>query len=267
MKAKLWWVLVAFVCIGLVIGANVMRQGQETDPVVGPEIATLEDTVEQRPPVETPSLAEALGVSEDDMVEVGGVKRPKRDLSTVKINQDAERRRYLASLPKVGNAPSVADDENPTAAKLAKEMLESKGLRRYSSALAKTEPFDRAMYLADPESYLKLTRPGRVFQAAAPGKGVSQLESSSPMYLEILQGDSVFLEAKVEPGMPVTFHTQQLGEFSNRLKTISVAASAEGLAKTKYTAVSGVKGSVRIMASSPVHSGRLVYMVNVSVPN
>ena len=111
-----------------------------------------------------------------------------------------------------------------------------------------------------------MTRPARVFQSAQPSEDVDPISSNTEFYQEILQGESVVLEVKAEPKMPVTFHTQQLGEFDNRLKTITVEASEEGIARASYRAVSGVAGLINVMAASPVNSGQLKYIINVNLP-
>ena len=258
-------------CLLVVIVAGVIRQRRDAEPVIGPDFVAEDkvaskDKVEVPPPVvDPPSLSEALGLTEEDMTVVGGVERPKRDILQTKHDPVAIRAKYLASLPKVGVAPSVSKEDSPAAAKLLEEAAKKDGERRYLSTSSKTEPFDRDAYLASPEDYLVLTRPGRIRQSLAPAKGVVPLRSQGGQFFQILQGESVFLSATAEPGMPVTFHTQQLGEFDNRLKTISVAADKEGVAKVKYHAVTGVVGVVQVMAASPVHSGRLDYVVEVSV--
>ena len=83
----------------------------------------------------------------------------------------------------------------------------------------------------------------------------------------MIQGEKVILNAKVEPGAPVTFYTPQVGEFENRLTTQSVAANEEGVAAVTYTATEGTLGIVNIMAASPANSGRLNFRVNVSLPD
>ena len=147
---------------------------------------------------------------------------------------------------------------------MLEEAADVDGEHRYLSTSSKTEPFNLEAYLASPEDYLVKTRPGRIRQTATPGKGVIPLQAQGGQYFQVLQGESVFLTAKAEPKMPVTFHTQQLGEFDNRLKTISVAADKEGVARVRYHAVAGVAGVVSVTAASPVHSGRLDYVVEVS---
>ena len=269
MKSKWFWIFAVVACLLLLVVAiaGVLRQRQDAQQLVGPVVDTgiEEDTVEAPAVVATPSLSKALGLQEEDMVEVGGVKRPKRDLFRSQHDPIAIRSKYLASLPEVGLAPTVSKTDSPAAAKLLEESSVL-GKHLYKSTFSKAEPFDQEAYLASPEKYLVLTRPGRIRQSLPSGKGIVPLQTGSGQYFEVLQGESTFLIAKAEPGMPVTFHTQQLGEFENRLKTISVAANKDGLAKVQYKAVSGVIGQVHVVAASPVHSGRLTYVVDVQPP-
>ena len=224
MKSKWFWIFAVVACLLLLVVAiaGVLRQRQDAQQLVGPVVDTgiEEDTVEAPAVVAPPSLSKALGLQEEDMVEVGGVKRPKRDVAEVKkYDSIAVRDKYLASLPKVGTAPTVSKTDSPAAAKLLEEAAEKNGEHRYRSTSSKVAPFDREAFLAAPEEYLVKTRPGRIRQTRSPSPDVVPLRAQSGQYFQVLQGESVFLSAKAEPGMPVTFHTQQLGEFDNRLKT------------------------------------------------
>jgi len=259
---KRWhWVILILVCLGGVVAAGIYRQQSDKQAIEVNDLALSDQVDRKEEPsavkVEAPSLSKALGLTKDDMVVVGGVKRPKRDVGESKgYDSRAIRAEYLASLPDIGVAPSIDKDASPAAAKLLEEAAEEGSEKRYLSTSSKTAPFDRESYLTSPEEYLVKTRPGRIRQTAKPGEDVAPLKAQGAQFAEILQGESVFLTALAEPGMPVTFHTQQLGEFDNRLKTISVAADEKGIAKVKYHAVSGVVGSVFVVAASPVHSGR-----------
>ena len=255
------------VCIAVVVGANLMRQHQDAQPLIVPVIASA-DGDERKPQVVAPSLSEALGVSGEDMVEVGGVMRPKREVASLdsKIDLDGVRSRYLDARKKVGYAPSFTIADSEAAGQLQKNLSDDSVRPMAISALFKPEPFDRKEYLADKEAYLKLTRPGRVFESLEPGKEVPSISAAGLSYYEVLQGESAILRVNSEPGMPVTFHTRHLGEFSNRLQTITVADSDEGVAEVKYRAVSGARGLVSVLAASPVRSGQLELIVDVKLP-
>jgi len=218
--------------------------------------------------VDQPTLSQALNIDIEDMVKVGGVMRPKRDLAgkEPKLDLDGIRAGYLESRSKVGYAPTVAPGDSPAAAQLQKDLADEATRALAMSPLFRPKEFDRDEYLKDKQAYLNLTRPGRVNSALEPGKGVPQIIAAVPNYQEILQGESVILKVESEAGMPVTFHTQQLGEFENRLKTITVEASEQGLAEVKYRAVTGVRGLVTVLAASPVRSGRLKFIIEVKLP-
>lgn len=253
----------------LIVGWSVFAVGNRLGWFAPAEIEGEVPEFAKQDSIDTPpaaSLSDALGLDEADFVEVGGIKRPKRDFDQTVLDLDAQRTRYLASLPKTGRAPAVSLDANPTVAKLGEELRENPGLHPSKSPLVAAEPFDRAAYQKDPQAYLQLTRPGRVFQSLRPGADVVAIAPLTPIYQEIVQGESVAMSVTAEPGMPVTFHTQQLGEFENRLKTISVAANDQGVARATYQAVTGVRGLVRVMAASPVHSQRVDFTVKVVLP-
>lgn len=210
------------------------------------------------------SLSEILGVDEEDMVEVGGVKRPKRDIAFSDSNLPEPSTE--SPFPNAGRAPAVAADANPQVAGLFKELQQENPPLAAKSAMFAPEPFDQAKYNADPDSWLSTIRPGRVFQSAQPGPDVQPIATESKAFQSILQGEKVILKVKAKPGAPVTFYTPQVGEFENRLTTQSVAANDEGIATAVYTATPGTLGLVNIIAASPLNSGRLNFNVRVSLP-
>jgi hypothetical protein len=226
-------------------------------------------------PPTAPKLNEALGIDESELVEVGGIKRPKRDIAfsksaTEKQDDSAEPvsdpfEKSLFRHP--GSAPKVPADANPQVAGLYASLTDPEGSRAARSALFEPEPFDLTAYQEDPSGWLDQIRPGRVFQPAKPADSVEPIKNQSPIFHHVVQGERVNLEVKVSPGMPVTFYTPKVGEFPNRLTTHSVAADSEGIARTVYLAGPGTKGIVDIMAASPVHSGVLRYKVRVSLPD
>ncbi len=220
----------------------------------------------EKKPRAAESLADALGVDEEDMAEVGGVMRPARDVGNeAKTDSLAARDKYLASLSDPGPVLGVPRDASPSVSALYDELTGEEDVPAARSVIFAPEAFDLESYRADPESWLVKVRPGRALQAKEPGPNVDPLIPVGAMYRDILQGESVILQVELEPQMPVTFHAH-LGQFENQLKTISVAASDEGIAQVVYKAVSGVKGPIRIAAASPVHSGRLSYIVQVNLP-
>ncbi len=257
--------VVGIVACGIVVMVGIRQGWFDSEPVAVPKFNLPQDQPVAERKTDHKSLSDALGVSEDDMIEVGGIKRPKRDVLEDENDLVAARKRYQAQIPNPGNAPVIPVDANPQVAKLAEE-LATRGKSPAKSTYFGAEPFDREEYLKNPGAYNILTRPARVFQSAQPSEKVKRIQSETEFYQEILQGESVLITVKAEPDMPVTFHTQQLGEFDNRLKTITVAASKDGIAKVTYRAVAGVNGLVNVMAASPANSGQLKYLINVNLP-
>ena len=259
------YVVAAVIAVaGIVLGAQWLAHQSDDQIVEGPDVSGKAET-DSSDVVRVPPLSEALGVREEDFVEVGGVRRPKQDFIETKVDLEKERRRFLSLIKDAGNAPSIKNDENEHVKQLAADLEKHQPQNPAASPFFAAERFDRNRYIKDPEAYLVKTRPARVFQAAKPSENVTPVESDSPRFSQVLQGESVILRVKAEPEMPVTFHTQQLGEFQNRLKTISVAANSDGVAEAQYKATAGTQGLTYIMAASPVHSGKLTFVVDVLV--
>lgn len=135
------------------------------------------------------------------------------------------------------------------------------------SAFVSPPPFDRQAFLEAPDAYLHIVAPGRVFQAAQPGPGVSPIKRSGDYFHQILQGESVFLETITEPHMPVTYYSNRLGKFENDLTSITVQADSDGLARTQFTATPGTYGDLDLLAASPVRSSQARWLVRVRLPD
>lgn len=124
-------------------------------------------------------------------------------------------------------------------------------------------PFDQAAYQQDPEAYLRVVEPGRVWQSAQPGPGTRRLRALSPKSVQMRQGEAVRLRVLAEPGGPVTFTSFDLGVFSNQLVSQTVQASDEGVAEATFSAPTGTLFDVHIVAASPLSSGRVEFLVHV----
>jgi hypothetical protein len=125
-------------------------------------------------------------------------------------------------------------------------------------------PFDPVAFTANPQAYLDVVEPGRVFQTAAPGTGVPVLEVKATASFAIPVGGSCTLAVVTAPYAPVSFVTLDLGEFPNSLTAITVQADADGHASTVYTASTGVIADVQVLAGSPLASGQVKFHVFVS---
>lgn len=158
--------------------------------------------------------------------------------------------------------PSVRPDLNANVASVAEAARTGKFPERLSPMIA-PKPFDPAAFATNPQAYLDIIEPGRVFQTAAPGLNVPVLRSKGTASYEIPVGGSCTLAVITAPMSPVTFVTLDLGTFPNSLTAITVQANAEGEASTVYTASGGVIADVQVMAGSPAASGQVKFHVFV----
>jgi hypothetical protein len=134
------------------------------------------------------------------------------------------------------------------------------------TTLTPARPFDPVAYRRDPEAYLRVIEPGRIFQSAKPGPDVKPLEIVGDAELRMDARSSVSLSVRAEPGAPVTFHSSDGGGFENRLTTITVRADDQGLARARYLATPGTYADVHVTAASPMTSGRVLFVIEVDNP-
>ena len=196
------------------------------------------------------------------VVEVGGVRRPASD---VRRPDRGDADRPGPRLPDYGTIEPVPADTNANTRSVAEALRTGENPERLS-ALVPPTPFDPEAYEADPQAYLDVVEPGRVWQSLDPGPDVPRLRRATPPITEIVQGESVALRAKAPPGTPVTFTSFDLGAFQNRLTSITVAADEEGVAMATFTGTSGTLFDVNVLAASPAASGQLRFVVTVNPP-
>jgi len=200
----------------------------------------------------------------DEHQVVGGVLHPPGDLASQEaISPSGDSPSQSGSHGKAIPA-MFSFDENEAIAGLVRDM-QSGQVPESQTSLILPEEFDKEGYLADPEAYLKQIRPGRVFQSAQPGPDVKRIAAKTRALHCLVHGETTLLEVLVEPGMPVTFYTQQVGEFDNRLSTISVKSGDDGVARAYFKATSAA-GMINIIAASPVHSEQVEFAIRVSAP-
>ncbi|WP_144056695.1 hypothetical protein [Rhodopirellula europaea] len=123
--------------------------------------------------------------------------------------------------------------------------------------------FDRDKYQAAPEDYLSVSMPGRVWQSAQPGPEVPAIETLTRMRHVLRKGESIRLQVRTKPSMPVSFMATDLGTFSNGLTSISLAADKRGVAEAVFTASSGANNSTEVLAASPAASGRIRFEIRI----
>jgi hypothetical protein len=164
-----------------------------------------------------------------------------------------------------GMTQPVRGDLNPQT-KSVVEAVQTKSHPERLSPLIPPKPFDPVAYKQNPKAYLDVVEPGRVFQTAKPGKDVPSIVAISPPYQEVVQGKSVKLRAKAVAGMPCTFTSFDLGHFHNQLTSVTVAANEQGVAEADFYGAPGTINEVKILASSPITSGQIRFIVNVKKP-
>lgn len=125
--------------------------------------------------------------------------------------------------------------------------------------------FDKAAFNSNPQAYLDVVEPGRVFQTATPGKGVTQLRAKGSLLVKMTGGGNTELAVVGIPGGPVTFTAFDGGVFQNRLNSVTVLGDEKGEARVTYTATRGTIDNVRVFAGSPMASGEVHFLLNVEV--
>ena len=124
--------------------------------------------------------------------------------------------------------------------------------------------FDRAAYLRDPAAYCAQSIPGRAWQVAAPSATTPLLGLVGASGFTCAPGQRVVLQARTEPGFPISFTSMGLGTFvASGLTTVTAAADADGVARADFAITPGTVGYVQITAGSPVRAGTLQFLVHV----
>lgn len=162
-----------------------------------------------------------------------------------------------------GTLPPITAD-NPQVRSVIDALVNKKNPERLNPLVAPA-PFDETAYKSNPDAYLSIAEPGRVFQMKAPGGSVVKIEPISPYFQDVQQGDSVELSVRAIPGAPVTFTTFDAGSLENGLTTMTVSADSAGIAKVKFVATKGVVLETNILAASPLTSGQVRFKVNTLV--
>lgn len=123
--------------------------------------------------------------------------------------------------------------------------------------------FNQVAYSENPQEYLSVSEPGRVWQSAPPGPGIPVLASVSSTHQTLKQGEEVRLSVKTVANQPVTFTSFNPGTFDNKLNSISVAANELGVAEATFTPPPRTIFDVNIVAASPAASGKVSFVVEV----
>ena len=246
---------------GWFAGDEFVGQRHELGP--GSNNESSESAPSTKPKPVSKSLADSLGLSENELTEVGGVARPIRDL----VEPTPVAKTVKSPLASAGMLPRLKGDENPQVAGVFQELRSANAPPEARSSMFLPEKFDKERYFDNPGEYVNKIRPGRAFAPSNPGPDVVPLAAVSSRLTTVLQDEKAILRVRAAEGYPVTFYTPDGGEFGNRLKTVTVVANKDGIAEAAYTAVSGTAGIIDVVAASPLHSGQVTFSVKVVTPD
>lgn len=256
---------VAFVALGAFL--VLQRRHADNAPNLPDALVHQEKATKQDP--------QTSGSAEAPSVVVGGVARPQRDFPSAAASAaavpasagdgNADDPESPFDFPDYGKSPAIAVDANVQVAAVAKA-LQEKNRPELLSPLIAPRKFDPVAYASNPQSYLDSPEPGRVFATAQPGPDVVEIQRQSGYYTPVLQGERVNLRVQAPAGAPVSFTSFDLGLFSNQLTTITVAADDSGVATAEFLASTGTIAKVNVLAGSPVTSGQVKFVVDISLP-
>lgn len=204
-----------------------------------------------------------------EYVMVGGVRRKASDVRKPPKASDTipvDKEHPDPTIQGYGKTPAVKPDANPNVKSVVEAIKGNKFPERLTPMVL-PKPFDPEAFDKDPQAYLDVVEPGRAFAPAQPGKGVSKIKALSPYFQKVEQGGSVKLKTTGKPGMPVTFTSLDLGQFSNQLTSVTVLVNEKGIAEAEFFATPGTIADARIIAASPVTSGQSRFIVNIHLPN
>ena len=190
---------------------------------------------------------------------VGGVRRKRSDIQAKPNVKSKE------SSPHSGGLPAIKVDANPNIESIVEAVKTGKHPERLSP-LAKPTPFDPEAFTADPDAYLKVVEPGRVFQTAQPGPNVPVLIQDSPRIHRLVEGESARLRVRAAPKSPVSFTSFGGGQFQNQTNAITVRANDRGIGEVKFFASPGAVGNIEILAGSPTSTGQIRFLMRVELP-
>lgn len=226
--------------------------------------------------VSDPADGRGLPTPRDRNVTLGGVQRPATDATPVLgAREVADQIKRLAKVGvshtdtlSAGEANGLVVLDRSTNVNVRNTLIAAED-RTFPERLSPTvmpARFDADTYRSNPQAYLDVVEPGRIWQSAQPEMGVQPIAKVSKARHQIKQKESVRLSVKVEPQAPVTFTSFDLGIFQNSLPSITVAANAQGIAEVAFTGTVGTEHDVNILAASPMNSGQAKFLVNITPP-
>jgi hypothetical protein len=197
---------------------------------------------------------------------IGGIRRPATDVQIRPLEQSGKPKQVLKI---EGPNPSLKGLENPDVEQVAKS-LSKKGDSSLLSTQTIPRDFDASRFAAEGEiyslEYAKTIATGRVFSSAQPDSDTIPIRSQGSRLFRLQQGESSKLIVQTLPFAPVTFTSFRLGQFENKLSTITVVADKDGVAQAVFTATTGSILEIPVLAASPVNSGQVRFVVSVKPP-
>ncbi len=259
--SRFGWTVCGLIVLGVggLLAYNAWRDGADRQPLNNADSPVAKANRQPAVDVSTPEPPPK------DYVKVGGVYRPRTDVEVAqkpKIDSLSEKRVGLDP----GIVQGVAKDANASTRSVAEAVRNPKLAHRLTT-LIPPPPFDKEAYEKDRQAYLDTVEPGRIFQYKESAPGVVALKRDSKYLYSVLQGEKVVLRVMAEPGAPVTFYSGRLGQFPNQLATVTIAADNEGVAQTEFLASAGTRDEIDIVAASPLHSGQVRFLVQVTLPD
>ncbi len=259
MNSKTLWLTLAgvFVVVGIIIGISRFM-------VIGSK--NVAETANSLDIPTEPKISGNVNSPKTPMVMVGGVLRPATDVklkvSEVKSGEPNREEAEKLAYP-YGKQRLIDPAANPNVASVYEALKENIHPERLSPFIPPA-PFDPKLYDENPQKYLDVVEPGRVWQSAQPATGVPVIEPATKTYQAMKQGESIALKVLILPGKPATFTSFDLGAFDNNLNSISVAADDMGIATANFTATPGTIAQVKILAASPVASSNVRFTINIA---
>ena len=220
-----------------------------------------DDDLTLNQPAEVGPKAGAGVEADPEYIIVGGVRRKASDVKPIERPTSEGMHLRLDT----GKTQPVAFDTNANT-KSIQEALETQQFPERLSVKIQPKPFDVEAYRRDPQAYLDVVEPGRVWQPAEPGPGVEVLKQLSPRFTRIKQTESTKLRVQAVPNAPVSFASFDLGKFQNDLHAITVAANDQGIAEVEFFGREGTYNNVNILAASPLTTGQVKFQVFIEVP-
>ena len=165
----------------------------------------------------------------------------------------AKAERYAVSL----------DDPSPHVQSVAEAYQTGEHPERLSPLVAPA-PFDETAFRKDPQAYLNVIEPGRVYQVRKPGKGVPVLMAHEAELFHCVPMGEVRLAVQALSHAPVTFLTSNGGIFrESKLNSVTVQADAEGVASATFYANPGATHDCPVIVGSPMCAANVTLIVRV----